>query len=588
VSLKILLADDSMTAQNMGKKILADAGYDVVAVSNGAQAVKKMAEHKPDIAILDIYMPGYTGLEVCERVKSTLESAKTPVLLTVGKMEPYRPEDGSRVHADGVIVKPFEASDLLAVVEKLAGRIASSSKPKAAYEETMVIPPPTEADFADFKDGSSKQSAQDAGENTGPDRVEVPQEMQVTPAMGFEEFGVEPVHSEVASSVESDPLPQLAAAAVASFEPDGFAPITSFDSLTEPASQPVEFSSALEPADTDEPFFSVEPDSLLETAPSLELPAADTPLVQPFEVEFTSAPSLDSIDVQAAPELEALETSADIAITSSTDPALAAPTDLVSEFTTNFGTADNDQVVVGIVPELLETGSTNVHSTEASEASASSSDDFEARVAAAMASYSDSSIHPSFSQQSDEQKPETVSEWKAEEAPIEADEANISLEQEMAMFATPEIAKVVEPEFIAEPVEVEEAETAVLPEPTVEITDAVTSVEESAVPEPATVIEEPVVESYEPPSQTGVQDLELAAAMAAAISNKPAEPELAVPATASIGEAVAATAVSDAHAAKLDESRIAHALQRVLERFKPQLVAEIARELASDEEDSRK
>ena len=47
MALTILLADDSMTAQNMGKKILTQAGYDVIAVSNGAAAVKKIAERKP-------------------------------------------------------------------------------------------------------------------------------------------------------------------------------------------------------------------------------------------------------------------------------------------------------------------------------------------------------------------------------------------------------------------------------------------------------------------------------------------------------------------------------------------------------------
>jgi len=66
VPLRILFADDSVTAQNMGKKILTEAGYEVVAVSNGAAAVKKIAEQKPDIIILDIYMPGYSGLEVCD------------------------------------------------------------------------------------------------------------------------------------------------------------------------------------------------------------------------------------------------------------------------------------------------------------------------------------------------------------------------------------------------------------------------------------------------------------------------------------------------------------------------------------------
>ena len=48
MALKILLADDSMTAQNMGKKILTEAGYDIIAVSNGAAALKKIAELKPN------------------------------------------------------------------------------------------------------------------------------------------------------------------------------------------------------------------------------------------------------------------------------------------------------------------------------------------------------------------------------------------------------------------------------------------------------------------------------------------------------------------------------------------------------------
>src|SRR5260370_174339 len=111
----------------MGKKILTEAGYDVVAVSNGAAAVKKIAEQKPDIIILDVYMPGYSGLEVCEKVRGSIETLKTPVLLTVGKMEPYKPEEANRVRADGVIVKPFEASDLLAIMKKFEERISQAA-----------------------------------------------------------------------------------------------------------------------------------------------------------------------------------------------------------------------------------------------------------------------------------------------------------------------------------------------------------------------------------------------------------------------------------------------------------------------------
>src|SRR5947209_7768198 len=63
-----------MTAQNMGKKILTDAGYDVIAVSNRAAAVKKIAEHKPHIIILDDHMPESTVLEVCEKVRARAEA----------------------------------------------------------------------------------------------------------------------------------------------------------------------------------------------------------------------------------------------------------------------------------------------------------------------------------------------------------------------------------------------------------------------------------------------------------------------------------------------------------------------------------
>jgi CheY-like chemotaxis protein len=120
---KILLADDSVTAQNMGRRILSDAGYEVITVNNGAAALKKISEIKPDLIILDVYMPGYGGLEVCQRIKEAPETARIPVLLTVGKMEPFKAEEAKRVRADSYIIKPFEASELLTALAKLEDRI---------------------------------------------------------------------------------------------------------------------------------------------------------------------------------------------------------------------------------------------------------------------------------------------------------------------------------------------------------------------------------------------------------------------------------------------------------------------------------
>ena len=119
----VLLADDSVTAQNMGRRILMDAGYEVITVNNGSAALKKIHEQRPDLIVLDVYMPGYGGLEVCQRLKESPETERIPVLLSVGKMEPFKAEEAKRVRADGHIVKPFEASELLAALTKLEDRI---------------------------------------------------------------------------------------------------------------------------------------------------------------------------------------------------------------------------------------------------------------------------------------------------------------------------------------------------------------------------------------------------------------------------------------------------------------------------------
>jgi CheY-like chemotaxis protein len=152
---KILLADDSVTAQNMGRKILADAGYEVITVNNGSAALKKIAELKPDLVILDVYMPGYSGLEVCQRLKESQESARIPVLLTVGKLEPFKPEEAQRVRAEGFIVKPFEASELLSALSKLEDKVVPRAEPSKPGRFARAIAAAEEAGRISRNDASS-------------------------------------------------------------------------------------------------------------------------------------------------------------------------------------------------------------------------------------------------------------------------------------------------------------------------------------------------------------------------------------------------------------------------------------------------
>ena len=134
---KILLADDSVTAQNMGRKILTDAGYDVITVNNGSAALKRVAELKPDLIVLDVYMPGYSGLEVCSRLKDAPDTSRIPILLTVGKLEPFKPEEATRVRADGFIIKPFEASELLSALTRLEDRMVPAQSDGSRFSTSV-------------------------------------------------------------------------------------------------------------------------------------------------------------------------------------------------------------------------------------------------------------------------------------------------------------------------------------------------------------------------------------------------------------------------------------------------------------------
>lgn len=159
---KILLADDSVTAQNMGRKILTDAGYEVITVNNGSSALKKITEAKPDLIVLDVYMPGYSGLEVCQRVKESRDLSQIPVLLTVGKLEPFKQDEARRARADAFIIKPFEATELLAAVGKLQDKLAAVPAPASTKEGRFAA-----ATMASFERVMSESAPKFGDEDSG-------------------------------------------------------------------------------------------------------------------------------------------------------------------------------------------------------------------------------------------------------------------------------------------------------------------------------------------------------------------------------------------------------------------------------------
>jgi len=144
---KILLADDSITIQKVVELTFSDGDYEVTAVNNGAKAIQKLSEMRPDIILSDIIMPEKNGYEVCEFVKSHPEYRNIPVILLTGTFEPFDPDRADKAGCDAVVTKPFESQSLIHKVEELIHQ--SQSQPAPAAAEPEPEPPSAPALFAD-------------------------------------------------------------------------------------------------------------------------------------------------------------------------------------------------------------------------------------------------------------------------------------------------------------------------------------------------------------------------------------------------------------------------------------------------------
>jgi len=151
---RILLADDSITIQKVVELTFSDGDYEVVAVNNGAKAIQKLSEMRPDIILSDIIMPEKNGYEVCEFVKSHPEFRNIPVVLLTGTFEPFDPDRADKAGCDAVVTKPFESQSLIQRVEELiqqaratatAAKAAAPAPEPAAASSTPAPAPEPEA-----------------------------------------------------------------------------------------------------------------------------------------------------------------------------------------------------------------------------------------------------------------------------------------------------------------------------------------------------------------------------------------------------------------------------------------------------------
>ena len=151
MSIKILLADDSITIQKVIGIIFGGEEYSLTVVDNGKAAVEKALDIIPDILIIDALMPGMSGYEVCEQIRATPSLAAKPILLLTGSFEPFDETKAKNCGADDYIAKPFESQQIIAKVTELCELSASKSfaAGEAETEELPATPPalPAETEY---------------------------------------------------------------------------------------------------------------------------------------------------------------------------------------------------------------------------------------------------------------------------------------------------------------------------------------------------------------------------------------------------------------------------------------------------------
>jgi len=134
--MKILIADDDPQILRALRITLGARGYDVVTAPDGRAALDAAAREHPDLIVLDLGMPGLSGIEVIEGVRGW---SQVPILVVSGRSESWDKVDALDAGADDYVTKPFQADELLARIRALSRRTpASADEPVVSFGDVVV------------------------------------------------------------------------------------------------------------------------------------------------------------------------------------------------------------------------------------------------------------------------------------------------------------------------------------------------------------------------------------------------------------------------------------------------------------------
>src|SRR5262249_3243809 len=131
----------SVTIQKVIKLALSSEGYDILAVSDGKEAIRAIQEERPDVVLIDVTLPGADAYEVKRAINANPKLANTGFILMLSAFERVDEKAIEEPRFQGRLIKPFDPSHLRKAVSELMNGKGTAA-PTAAPSLTMAPPPP--------------------------------------------------------------------------------------------------------------------------------------------------------------------------------------------------------------------------------------------------------------------------------------------------------------------------------------------------------------------------------------------------------------------------------------------------------------
>lgn len=134
---KILIVEDNADMRNFIKSEL-KTDYKVIEARDGLEGLKQANDHMPDLIVCDVMMPNMNGIELCEKIKSNVETSHIPLILLTARVDMETKYKGIKIGADDYIPKPFEKDYLIIRIKNL---LESRQKLREKFQKSNVLEP---------------------------------------------------------------------------------------------------------------------------------------------------------------------------------------------------------------------------------------------------------------------------------------------------------------------------------------------------------------------------------------------------------------------------------------------------------------